>query len=95
MAKILRRDLISASEGPVTLLDACYHADHTNRVILYFSKATEIDHVHVNPPWRVVDRMSVDGAWALHLEHGGDEPVQLVLFGVRHIIHQQQANWTF
>ena len=87
MAKILRRDLISASEGPVTLLDACYHADHANRVILYFSKATEIDHVHVNPPWRVVDRMSVDGAWALHLEHGGDEPVQLVLFGVRHVIH--------
>lgn len=34
MAKILRRDLISASEGPVTLLDACYHADHANRVIL-------------------------------------------------------------
>ena len=71
MATILRRNLISVTEGPVTLLDACYHSRHADRVILYFSKTTEIDQVHVNPPWRVVERVSVDGAWTLHLEHGG------------------------
>ena len=68
MATILRRNLISVTEGPVTLLDACYHSRHPDRVILYFSKTTEIEQVHVNPPWRVVERISVDGAWTLHLE---------------------------
>ena len=62
MATIIRRNLISVTEGPVTLLDACYHSHHLNRVILYFSKTTDIDQVHVNPPWRVVERSSVDGA---------------------------------
>ena len=74
MATILRRNLISVTEGPVTLLDACYHSRHADRVILYFSKTTEIDQVHVNPPWRVVERASVDGAWTLHLEQGGMRP---------------------
>jgi hypothetical protein len=74
MATILRRNLISVTEGPVTLLDACYHSRHPDRVILYFSKTTEIEQVHVNPPWRVVERISVDRAWTLHLEHGGMRP---------------------
>ena len=38
----------------------------------------------MNPPWRVVERVSADGAWTLHLEHGGDAPVSLVLFGAHH-----------
>ena len=38
----------------------------------------------MNPPWRVVERISVDGAWTLHLEQGGDAPVSLVLFGAHH-----------
>jgi hypothetical protein len=84
MATILRRNLISVTEGPVTLLDASYHSQHPDRVILYFSKTTDIDQVHINPPWRVVDRNSVDGAWTLHLEHGEDAPVSLVLFGAHH-----------
>ena len=84
MATILRRNLISVTEGPVTLLDASYHSQNTDRVILYFSKTTDIDQVHINPPWRVVDRISVDGAWTLHLEHGEDAPVSLVLFGAHH-----------
>ena len=84
MAKILRRNLISVTEGPVTLLDACYHSRYSDRVILYFSKNTEIDQVHVNPPWRVIERISVDGAWTLHLEHGGNAPVSLVLLGAHH-----------
>ena len=62
MATILRRNLISVTEGPVTLLDASYHSQHPDHVILYFSKTTDIDQVHINPPWRVVDRNSVDGA---------------------------------
>ena len=84
MATILRRNLISVTEGPVTLLDACYHSRYSDRVILYFSKTTEIDQVHVNPPWRVIERISVDGAWTLHLEHGANAPVSLVLFGAHH-----------
>ena len=74
MATILRRNLISATEGPVTLLDACYHSHHSGRVILYFSKTSEIDQVHMNPLWRVVERISVDGAWTLYLEDGGMRP---------------------
>ena len=84
MATILRRNLIYMTEGPVTLLDASYHSQHPDRVILYFSKTTDIDQIHINPPWRVVDRISVDGAWPLHLEHGEDAPVSLVLFGAHH-----------
>ena len=84
MATILRRNLISVTEGPVTLLDACYHSHYSDRVILYFSKNTEIDQVHVNPLWRVVERTSVDGAWTLHLENGANAPVSLVLFGAHH-----------
>ena len=84
MATILRRNLISVTEGPVTLLDACYHSHHPDRVILYFSKTTEIEQVHVNPPWRVIERISVDGAWTLHLENGGNAPVSIVLFGAHH-----------
>ena len=61
MATILRRNLISVTEGPVTLLDASYHSHHPDRVVLYFSKTTDIDQVQINPPWRVVDRISVDG----------------------------------
>ena len=71
MATILRRNLISVTEGPVTLLDACYHSRHPNRVILYFSKTTEIEQVHVNPPWRVVERISVDGHGHSTLNMGG------------------------
>ena len=84
MATILRRNLISVTERPVTLVDASYHSQHPDRVILYFSKTTDIDQVHINPPWRVVDRISVDGAWTLHLEYGEDAPVSLVLFGAHH-----------
>ncbi|NCV12087.1 MAG: hypothetical protein EBW44_11600 [Rhodobacteraceae bacterium] len=55
-------------------MDARYHSHHSDSVILYFSKTTEIDQVYVNPPWRVVERISVDWAWTLHLEHGGMRP---------------------
>jgi hypothetical protein len=65
-------------------LDARYHSHHYDRVILYFSKSTEIDQVYVNPPWRVVERVSADGAWTLHLDHGGNAPVSLVLFNAHH-----------
>ena len=42
MATISRRNLISVTEGPVTLLEACYHSRHPDRDILYFSKPQKL-----------------------------------------------------
>ena len=41
MATILRRNLISVTEGPVTLLDASYHSQHPDRVV-YISQKQQI-----------------------------------------------------
>jgi len=82
MAQVIRKNFSGRSFSSASVLDVCQLTNGHNRVAIYLSKGSTLDSVHVNPPWQVIEKYSVDGAWVIIVQNNLLVPVRLVIDGI-------------